>query len=98
MDTSIALALAGASLAISIAFSLVGGGIFIYIALKVVRTSDEFSKKADTALVKDYARDMSDELGKNMAVILPRITVIETKLKLTPKPNPNLNLKLKLTP
>ena len=84
MDTSIALALAGASLAISIAFTLIGGATFIYIALKVVSTSDEFSKKADTARVMGHIRDMSDELGKNMDVVLPRITEIETKLKLTP--------------
>ena len=90
MDTSIALALASLSFAFSSVFTLVGGGTFIYIAIKVIRTSDEFARKADTtvvetkadtAVVRDLIGNVTKNLEYNMDFVLPMIEDIERQLK-----------------
>ena len=86
MDTSIALALAGVSLAVSVAFTLVGGGTFIYITVKVIRTSDEFAQKASTVAVTNLMNVLSQNLQKNMDVVLPRIKDIEDQMDIVVLP------------
>ena len=84
--TTIAFVLAGIGLGFTALVSVVGGVAFIHIAIKAVQTSDEFTRKADTAVVKDLVDGVSEEIEDNMDVILPRIRRIEAQLKQFKKP------------
>ena len=85
---TIALSLASVGLAIT----LVGGIVFIFIALAVQKTTDEFTRisagsdiKADT----DEVNELSNEIQENLSSILPKLENIEQRLEQLEKTDKN---------
>ena len=82
--SSITIALSLAS--IGLAITLVGGVVFIFIALAVQKTSDEFARKADMVDLDvkadtDEVNKLSNQIQENLGGIFPQLENIEKRLK-----------------
>ena len=79
---------------VGLAITLVGGIVFIFIALAVQKTSDEFARKADMVDLDvkadtDEVNELSNEIQENLSSILPKLENIEQRLEQLEKTDKN---------